>query len=141
MRRRRQPPASHGGRKNIDQLASSAVATFFLAPARSRSMTERQPLLRSARCFIMQAVIFGMFGISELQRRKASPVHICCASALKAKLEVDESADSEAARARTKPAWRTVLVKDAVILGSHWLGSAGPFLMRVCSAPPPDRTV
>ena len=30
---------------------------------------------------IMQAVIFGMFGISELQRRKASPVHICCASA------------------------------------------------------------
>jgi hypothetical protein len=104
-------------------------------------MTERQPLLRSARCFIMQAVIFEMFGISELHRRKASLVHICCASALKAKLEVDDSADSEAARARIKPAWRTVLVKDAVILGSHWPGSAGPFLMGVCSVQTPVGTV
>ena len=48
-------------------------------------MTPRQPTLRSARCFTMQAVIFGMFGISELQRRNASPVHCCCASELKAK--------------------------------------------------------
>jgi TRAP-type mannitol/chloroaromatic compound transport system permease large subunit len=47
---------------------------------------------------IMQAVIFGMFGISELQRRNASPVHICCASALKAKLAVEETAESEAAK-------------------------------------------
>ena len=29
----------------------------------------------------MQAVIAGMFGISALQNLKASPVHICCASA------------------------------------------------------------
>src|ERR1700738_3211369 len=29
---------------------------------------------------------FRNVGISELQRRNASPVHICCASALKAKL-------------------------------------------------------
>jgi hypothetical protein len=39
----------------------------------------------------MQAVIFGMSGISELHSRNASPVHICCASALKAKPEVDDS--------------------------------------------------
>jgi hypothetical protein len=63
-------------------------------------------------------VIFGMFGISELQRRNASPVHICCASALKAKLEVDDSADTETAKASTKPAWRRVLVKEAVMVGS-----------------------
>src|SRR5277367_6474720 len=92
----------------------------------SRSITVRQPLLSSVRCLNMQAVIFGMFGISELHRRKASLVHICCASALKAKLWLDENADSEVARARIKPAWRTVLVKDAVILGSHWPRLSGP---------------
>jgi hypothetical protein len=41
--------------------------------------------------------MFGMFGISELQRRNASPVHICWASALKAKLEVEEIAEIETA--------------------------------------------
>ena len=46
----------------------------------------------------MQEVIAGMFGMSELHRRKASPVHICCASALKAKLSLDDSADTETAR-------------------------------------------
>jgi hypothetical protein len=66
----------------------------------------------------MQAVIAGIFGISELQRRNASPVHICCASALKAKLELDESAEKETAKATTKPARRIVLLRDAVILGS-----------------------
>jgi hypothetical protein len=45
-------------------------------------------------------------------------VHICCASALKAKLSVD-SAEKETAKANTKPAWRIVLVKDAVMLGSR----------------------
>jgi hypothetical protein len=45
-------------------------------------------------------------------------VHICCASALKAKLELDESAEKENAKATTKPAWRIVLLRDAVILGS-----------------------
>jgi len=57
---------------------------------------------------------------SELQRRNAPPVHRCCASALKAKPEVDASADKEAAKASTKPAWRIVLVKDAVIFGSSF---------------------
>jgi hypothetical protein len=66
----------------------------------------------------MQAVIAGMLGISELQRRNASPVHIDCASALKAKLELDDSAEKESAKARAKPAWRIVLVKEAVIVGS-----------------------
>jgi hypothetical protein len=68
-----------------------------------------------------------MFGISELQRRNASPVHICCASALKAKLELDDSAEKETANASTKPAWRRVLVKEAVIFGS----SVGRGLRRV----------
>ena len=59
----------------------------------------------------MQAVIFGMFGISELQRRNASPVHIDWASALKAKPEVEVTAENEAAMASAKPALRTVFVK------------------------------
>jgi hypothetical protein len=46
----------------------------------------------------MQEVIFGMFGISELHRRNASPLHIDCASALKANLAVDETAEKEAAK-------------------------------------------
>jgi hypothetical protein len=71
----------------------------------------------------MHAVIFEMLGISELHRRNASLVHICCASALKAKLEVDASAEKEVAKASTKAAWRIVLVKDAVMFGSS--GSRG----------------
>ncbi len=50
----------------------------------SRSITVLQPELRLVRFLIMQAVIPGMSGISELQSRNASPVHICCASGLKA---------------------------------------------------------
>ena len=52
-------------------------------------MTVRQPGLNCARCFIMQAVIAGMFGISELQSLNASPVHCARASSLKAKLCVE----------------------------------------------------
>src|SRR5437867_103876 len=74
-----------------------SAATLLDCLAKSRSITERQPLERLARFFTMQAVTFEMLGISELQRRNASPVHICWASALKAKLEVDETADKEAA--------------------------------------------
>jgi hypothetical protein len=73
----------------------------------------------------MHAVIFEILGISELHSRNASPVHISCASALKAKLWVDDSTDSETAKASTKPAWRSVLVRDAVMFGSRWFaGSA-----------------
>src|ERR1700694_70784 len=82
------------------------------------------------RCFTMQAVMRGMSGISELHRRNASPVHICRASALKAKPEVDTSAENETANAATKPAWRIVLVKEAGIFGSHWPCSAGPLVVR-----------
>jgi hypothetical protein len=74
----------------------------------------------------MQAVIFGMLGISELHRRNASPEHICCASALKAKLWVDEIAEKEPAKASAKLILRTVEVKKAVIFGSHWTGSVEP---------------
>src|ERR1700688_640038 len=65
----------------------------------------------------MQAVIFGMLGISELHRRNASPVHICCASALKAKLAVD-SADNESTNASVRAAWRIVLVLNVVMVAS-----------------------
>jgi hypothetical protein len=34
---------------------------------------------------------------------------------------VADSADSDTAKASTKPAWRNLLVKDAVIFGSLWL--------------------
>ena len=57
----------------------------------------------------MQVVIFETFGISELQSRIASPVHICCASALNAKLEVD-SAEKESANASVNPTWRMIVV-------------------------------
>src|SRR5713226_4288993 len=103
------------------------TATLDRCAARSRSITVRQPLLRSARCFIMQAVILEMLGISELQSRNASPVHICCASALKAKLALEDNAEKETANASTKPAWRIVLVREAVIFGS----SVGRGLRRV----------
>ncbi len=76
----------------------------------------------------MQAVIAGMLGISELHRRNASPVHICCASALKAKLEVDDSAEKgsgESQRPNRPGEWS--LVKDAVIFGSSFgRGCGGP---------------
>src|ERR1700744_801420 len=85
------------------------AATLLDCSAKVLSITVRQPALSSERCFTMQAVIFGILGISELQRRNASPVHICCASALKAKLAVDDSVDTETAKASTKPAWRNVL--------------------------------
>src|SRR5665213_3549244 len=77
----------------------SAATLLDFCAARSRSSTVRQPALRLERCLTMHAVIFGMFGISELQRRNASLVHIDCASALKAKLEVDEIAEIETANA------------------------------------------
>ena len=92
----------------------------------SRSITVRQPLERLARLLIMQEVIAGILGISELHRRNASPVHIDCASALNAKPDVDETAEIEAAKTRAKPALRMVLVKVAVMFGSHWLGEASP---------------
>ena len=85
----------------------------------------------------MQAVMAETFGMSELHRRNASPVHICCASALKAKLELDDNAEKETAKASTKPAWRMVLVKDAVMVGSLWPGSAGAFLMGSTLLPIP----
>ena len=96
------------------------VATFLDLAASSLSITERQPELSSALCLIMQAVIFGMFGISELQSLNASPVHCACASELKAKLWLVDTAETVKAMARIKPAWRSLLVKELVMFGSHW---------------------
>ena len=55
----------------------------------------------------MQAVTFGILGISALHSRNASPVHICCASGLKAKLAGAETEDPRARRA----------VQDAFVAG------------------------
>ena len=104
------------------------VATVLDLAADSLSITARQPEESSALCLNMQAVIFGIFGISELQRRKASPVHICCASALKAKLAVEDTAEVARATARTRPARRRFLENELVISGSHWHRRSGPLL-------------
>src|SRR5262249_15610949 len=66
------------------------------------SITARQPGLSWARCLTMQAVILGMFGISELQRRNASPVHICRASAVEAKLLLGDQPGDEAGEGQTQ---------------------------------------
>ena len=105
------------------------VATFLDLAARSLSITARQPTLSSALCLNMQAVIFGIFGISELQRRNASPVHICCASALKAWLAVDEIAENAVAKANARLIFRAVELSSVVMFGSHWPSIAGPLLM------------
>ena len=62
----------------------------------------------------MHAVIFETFGISEPQRRSASPEHICWASELKAKLEVDETPETETTKAKISPARRIVLLKAVI---------------------------
>jgi hypothetical protein len=103
----------------ISHEDQSFSATLLPLAARSLSITARQPALNSPRCLIMQVVTAGIFGISALQNLKASPVHICRASAEKAKDGLDDSADRETAKASTKPAWRSVREKDAVIVGSH----------------------
>lgn len=56
-------------------ITAYSAATLLDFGAGSRSITVLQPALRSARCFTMQAVIFGILGISELHRRNASLVH------------------------------------------------------------------
>jgi hypothetical protein len=55
----------------------------------------------------MQAVTAETFGMAEPQRRKASPAHICWASALKAKLVV-EAAQRLAPKATVSAARKTV---------------------------------
>ena len=117
--------------------ADYCAATLDFCAAKSRSITVRQPLERLARFLTMQAVIFGMFGISELQRRKASPEHIDWASELKAWLEVEVTAEIEAATASTTLTLRTVRMKKVVIFGSHWRRvMRGPLLMRrPCTVP------
>src|SRR5260370_15585871 len=115
-------------------LVAYLAATLDPWAARSRSNTVRQPVESWVRCFTMHAVIAGMFGMSELHRRNASLVHICCASALNAKLEVDASADEEPAKASTKAAWQIVLVRDAVIFGSSVSASPRRALLMPMSA-------
>jgi hypothetical protein len=56
----------------------------------------------------MQAVMRGIFGISELQNLNASPVHICCASELKAWLAFGNTTVS-ANNVTETPALRNVL--------------------------------
>src|SRR5579863_96554 len=130
--------------KPYESLLRSApylAATLFDFAAMSRSITVRQPALNSARCLNMHAVIFGMSGISELHRRNASPVHICWASALNAKLDVDDSDDKETATASTRPAWRSAVAKDEDILGSRCGAGHWRVVMPISALPPVFRTV
>ena len=71
-------------------------------------MTARHGTLNFALFVRMQAVIFGMLGISELQRRKASPVQAERASALKAKLDDEVAADAEITNAALRQILRIV---------------------------------
>jgi hypothetical protein len=84
-------------------------------------MTVLQPVLRLVRFLSMHAVTFATFGISELQRRIASPEHICWASRLKAKLEVDDTAETETMKAKITPARRVALLNAFI---------ASPFVSR-----------
>ena len=86
------------------------MAAARLRAACSRSITARQPGLRLARCLTMQAVILWTLGTSWPHSRKASPVHICCASDEKARLGRTKSA--VAAMAKTSA---TLLVRWKVI--------------------------
>ena len=54
----------------------------------------------------------------SLREKCAQMVHIACASAEKAKLWLVEITEAVRANASTKPAWRILLVNDAVIVGS-----------------------
>jgi hypothetical protein len=63
----------------------------------------------------MHAVTAETFGMAELQNRKASPLHSCCASGLKAKLEVD-AAQRPIAKATVALAWRNVLCENKIIV-------------------------
>jgi hypothetical protein len=62
----------------------------------------------------MQAVMAEMLAMSELQSRNAPPVHICCASALKAKPDVD-TAQRPMATASANPVRRIVLCESEVV--------------------------
>ena len=94
-------------------------ATFLDLEAISLSITARQPVESWALCLNMQAVIAGMFGISELQNLKASPVHCAWASELNAKLEVEEAIETVRAQAIIKPAVRILVAKEVVMSGSR----------------------
>ena len=96
-----------------------AAAVALLAAAPSSSITARHPWLTFALFLTMQAVILAIFGISELQRRKASPVHICRALELKAKLDKVATVEMESARPSVKPILRMVLIRVAVIWSSR----------------------
>src|SRR4030088_3462889 len=106
------------GSRSCKGVHCAATLLALEAAASSLSITWRQPTLRLARCLRMHAVIFAMSGNSELHRRNRSPVHICCASALKAKLEDVESTDMETARATITPILRVVLVYCEIIFSS-----------------------
>jgi hypothetical protein len=58
----------------------------------------------------MHAVTLETFWISEPQRRIASPEHICWASGLKAKLAVDDNAETETTKAKINPVRRVALL-------------------------------
>jgi hypothetical protein len=84
---------------------SSAAALVAFRSLASRSITARHPALTLARCLYIHAETLEMLGISLPQSRKASPVHICCASDEKAKLSEAGMAIAAAAIERARAIW------------------------------------
>ena len=103
-------PRTRPGLADAQLAADHCLVATVLAPSgtSSLSMTARHGTLNFALFVRMQAVIFGMLGISELQRRKASPVQAERASALKAKLDDEVAADAEITNAALRQILRIV---------------------------------
>ena len=91
---------------------SMSVAELEKAADKARSEKDYVTAIDFLRAAIKKdrnnAVLYNKLGISELHRRMASLMHICCARALKAKLDDDVPATD--ADRRDAWAWRDVIV-------------------------------
>ena len=99
-------PAEAVRRPSSSDAAGHSVAAARLRAAWSRSITARQPGLTCARSLTMQAVILWTLGTSWPHSRRASPVHICCAS--------DEKAGP--GRAESAVAAEAMAMRSAILL-------------------------
>lgn len=68
-------------------------------------------------------------GISELHQRKASPLHICCASIVKAKPALADNVEIDIANVSAKPARRIARLRKVVMLAPISAAARGARLM------------
>jgi len=113
-------PAEAVRRPSSSDAAGHSVAAARLRAAWSRSITARQPGLTCARSLTMQAVILWTLGTSWPHSRRASPVHICCAS--------DEKAGS--GRAKSAVAATAMAKRSATLLIRWQVIDASPKVAR-----------